>query len=490
MHDPTVPGGIPLNTTPGEFRGRTVTLLFAATIIGAVLIFSKLGGNGIANYDDCFYAQKGKEVLRTGSWMTLYYNGSPSFENPPFFIWLVAISFWIFGVGDFPAILPSALFGVLTIVLIFFLVRTLYDDWTAFASGVVLSTTFFFVKYARHAMIDVTLSFFVTLALLALLLAIGRDRRYFLLWGLSISACVLMKSVLGLFPPLITVIWLIVTRRWRILYSGWFLAGSAVALIIGCSWYVHQYLIFGSAFTDLHFTWLIYRRGFQSVTGSWTAHLSYLRDLTVYYWPWLPIFLFGLYRICVTGFRKNDVAALLLIWVVTIPLIMSLMQTRSSWYIMPVYPAAAVICGTVLSERLPERVRAASVRWTVIVGIVAGLIIHLTPIRLSPQREEDIRAIAPVVKRFRDENVLVVGYGFDFHSVNNALLFYSDHAAEPVYGNIEQLASVCSEAKRTVTVLYTRRTDDVLNNIPGTEVIMTTPGLSLVSCGGSVRPGR
>ena len=32
--------------------------VFSSICLGAVLVFSNLGGDGIANYDDAFYAQK------------------------------------------------------------------------------------------------------------------------------------------------------------------------------------------------------------------------------------------------------------------------------------------------------------------------------------------------------------------------------------------------------------------------------------------------
>ena len=145
-------------------------------ILAVVIIFSKLGGNGLANYDDCFYAQKAKEILKTGDLMTMHFNNQPAWENPPFFMWLIALSYKLFGVNEFAAKFPSAFFGVATVFLVYVIARKLYDPWVAFFSSFVLSTTFIFTRYARHAMMDVTLSFFVCLSILALLLALERRR--------------------------------------------------------------------------------------------------------------------------------------------------------------------------------------------------------------------------------------------------------------------------------------------------------------------------
>ena len=137
-------------------------------LVSIILIFSKLGGTGLANYDDCYYAQKAKEILQTRSWMTMHLNNRPTYDNPPFYMWLVALSYTVFGVSEYAAKFPSALMGVSTIILVYFFARYLFGPWIGFFSSAVLSTTSFFTRYARHAMFDVTLSFFVCLAMFAL----------------------------------------------------------------------------------------------------------------------------------------------------------------------------------------------------------------------------------------------------------------------------------------------------------------------------------
>ena len=134
--------------------------LFILLLFAFILYFSKLGGNGLWG-DDSFYAQKAKEILSTGSWFTMHFDGNPNFDNPPFFIWLLAGSFSLFGVNDFGALFPSALFGVLSVGLMYTMTKRLYDSWTAFIAVTVLATTLPFMRYARHAMMDVTLTFFV-----------------------------------------------------------------------------------------------------------------------------------------------------------------------------------------------------------------------------------------------------------------------------------------------------------------------------------------
>ena len=66
-------------------------ILFSLTVF-----FSKLGLNGLANYDDCFYAEEAKEILKTGDWVILHLNGAAAYHNAPFFMrgwWLCPIKF-------------------------------------------------------------------------------------------------------------------------------------------------------------------------------------------------------------------------------------------------------------------------------------------------------------------------------------------------------------------------------------------------------------
>ncbi len=455
--------------------------LIAAALFGAVLIFSRLGVNGIANYDDCFYAQKAKELLQTGSWMTLHHAGAPSFENPPGFIWLQAISYMAFGVSDFSAIFPSALFGVLTIILVYFLARELSGPAAAGPSAFVMATTFFFIKYARHAMIDVALTFFVTLAIHAAILAARRDRRYFILWGAAVSACVLMKSVLGFFPALITVVFLLFTGRGRLLVDRWFLAGSLLVFTIGCSWYIHQYFAFGSDFTRLHFSWLIVERGFEGGAGPWYAHLSYLGEMATYYWPWLPVLIWGVIRLAGPARKGDEAAILLLLWPALIIGVMSLMQTRSAWYVMPAYAAAAVICGGVIGQRFSRRAIDGAARIAAGLAVALAIVINLVPVELSAERERDVRTMAPLVRERANAGVTVVGYGFDFHSVNNALLFYSDQAARPVYADPASLRDAMAVPSPVICIVYTRHLDSLLPELPTASLVLKTDGLSLIS---------
>lgn len=450
-------------------------------LLAMTLLFSKLGTNGLPNYDDCYYAQKAKEILQTGDWMTVRFNGYPRFDNPPFFLWLVALSYKAFGVSEYAARFPSALLGVATIVLIYFFARKFFGTWVGFFSAFVLTTTFGFARHARRVMVDVTLTFFVCLALFALVLALEKDRRYFLLWGFSIALGCLTKSVLGLSPLAITVLYLLLTKRGRIFGDAYFLLGCLLLVAIGFSWYLHQYLTFGREFVDFHFGWLILERAYLQPPQPWYAHLSYFRELGLLYWPWLPFFVLGLVQLGRKAWQANKIALLLLLWVFTILLALTTVQTRYSWYILPIFPAAAVISGSALESLLKERGKLLFTKMALAFGLIALIGINATPLELSPRRDPGPLALAPYVKHFGDRGVRVIGFRQKYDRLNIPLLFYSGYVADPIVHTTAELAQQFEEGSPVLCVLNREDLDSVIREVPAVHVIKQAYRLALVS---------
>ena len=481
--NPAISDSTPANQSP-SFHSlvshQYFHIIFIA-LIAITLIFTKLGGNGLANYDDCCYAQKAKEILQTGNWMTMHYNHQPAFENPPFYMWLAATSYKVFGVSEYAAKFPSAFMGVATILLIYFFARILFEPWVCFVSSLVLSTTFIFIRYARHAMLDVTLSFFVCLALFALVLALKKNDKYFLLWGLSIAICILTKSVLGFSPLVISVAYMLLTKRWRTLFTVYFMFGCLLIVLVGFSWYVHQYLKFGNEFLRVHFGWLIFQRGFQAGPEPWYEHLSYAEDLLKYYWPWLPVLIIGVVKFIKMSFQKNEHAALLLLWVAIIFGTMSMMTTRVLWYIMPIFPACAMIVGNVLRGFLNEQGRLIFQKISIGIGILAFIILVATPVQVEAEREKDARIVAPYVKHFAKNGAKITAFKYDYYGLNNALLFYSDYAASPIFHTFDEVSKAFEDSSLMLCIVSSSEFDSIAATVRGIHIIRKTEELALIS---------
>lgn len=436
-----------------EFR------LFFLILFSLTVFFSKLGLNGLANYDDCFYAEEAKEILKTGNWMILHYNGAAAYNNAPFFMWLLALSYKVFGLSVYAAKFPSALMGFLTVFLIYYLGKTLFDSTQGFLAAFILSTTYPFFKYARHSMLDVTLAFFVTLSMTALVLALRKNPKFFWLWGASIGLAILTKSAFGVFPLIITFLFLILGGRWKTFINLHFWGGVLTALGIGGAWVASQYLVGGQDFINTHLKFIILGKISDDRPEAWYAHLGFIKDLFIFYWPWIPAAIYGLFRIMRGDLKDRETTLLLLLWSLTVLVVMSFMKTRYIWYLMQSLPALALVAANGLYHWVdtPES-REKLFQGIVAVGIAAIVLLNALPNALDADRERDTRIIAPYVKHFADNGDRLIALREEFYGLNNAMLFFSDHAAQPLY---QDVADIQKEFLAKQTVLCVAHREDL-----------------------------
>jgi 4-amino-4-deoxy-L-arabinose transferase-like glycosyltransferase len=445
-------------TFNGLILNENFRLLFL-TLFSLTVFFSKLGLNGLANYDDCFYAEEAKEILKTGNWIILHYNGAAAYHNAPLFMWLVAISYKIFGLSVYAAKFPSALMGFLTVFLVYYLGKILFDETQGFLAAFILSTTYPFFKYARHCMLDVTLTFFVTLSLVALVLALRKNQKYFWLWGLSIGLAVLTKSALGVFPLLITFLFLILAGRWKIFLNLHFWGGVLTAVGITSAWVASQYWVGGQDFINTHLKFIILGKVSDDRPEAWYAHLGFIKDLFTFYWPWIPAAIYGLFQIVRGDLKDRETTLLVLLWSLTVLIVMSCMKTRYIWYLMQSLPALALVAAYGLYHwvDLPEN-REKLLQIIMCVGMTAIVLLNVLPFALDKDREKDTRTIAPYVKYFADNGDRLIALREEYFGLNNALLFFSDHAAEPLY---QDVPDVQKEFLAKQTVLCVAHREDL-----------------------------
>ncbi len=442
---------------------------FGHSLFLEVLLFSSLRKGGLSGYDDAFYASYGKQMLLSGDWWSLRLNGYHIFEFPPLFPWMEALSMKVFGITDFAAKVPAALSGLFTIVLTYLVAKELFlGQWTPILAMAILSGTQIFIKYAMHAMTDAPFTFFFTLALYLYLKGLKKPR-IFMLSGAAIGAAVLTRSVLGLIPFGVIFLHLIVTGRYKLIWSKPFLGAVVISIALPGAWYGSQYSLYGRQFINEHFSFVA-----SKILGQGAVARDDLRekevilcrnivgqDVTVkspgddarsrsdqggrvsriiigfaeyptlllrHYWPWLPLMLFGFAVQVGAVVRSRDSgAALLVIWVVCTLITFSLSEAKALRYIMPVFPAFAILAAEPLS-RMAASVRSARyVKFGYLVVLIALLLAALFP---KPRmRAEDMQSLAPIVdaNAIPQQRVILYTSGELHHNYKSQFVWYSDH---------------------------------------------------------------
>jgi len=123
-------------------------------LLGAFLRFYNLGAMGDGNL---YYAATVKSMLT--SWHNFFYasfepGGSVSVDKPPLGFWIEALSAKILGINGFALALPNALAGVLSIPLLFFLVRKQFGSGSGLVAAFVLAATPIAIATDRNNTID------------------------------------------------------------------------------------------------------------------------------------------------------------------------------------------------------------------------------------------------------------------------------------------------------------------------------------------------
>ena len=168
----------------------------------AILYFLQLGSHGLMNPDEGRYAEIPREMLESGDFLTPRLNYVLYFEKPHLHYWLTAASFLVFGQNEFAARFTPALLAFLTIMITWFVARKFEDENTANLSAIILGTSGLFFAISRINIIDMTLSFFLTLSLFSFYVFYKENKkRWLYIFYIALALATLSKGLVGVVLP-------------------------------------------------------------------------------------------------------------------------------------------------------------------------------------------------------------------------------------------------------------------------------------------------
>ena len=167
-----------------EPRGHRLGLV-AIVLVSAFFNLFRLTANG---YGNPYYAAAVKNMRR--SWHNFFFvsfdAGYVSVDKPPLGLWIQTASTWVFGFHGWSLLLPQAIAGILSVVLLYFLVRRVFGSTAGLAAALVLALTPIVVATSRNNTADMLLVLTVLIATWLLLRASETGS----LWWLAASTAV------------------------------------------------------------------------------------------------------------------------------------------------------------------------------------------------------------------------------------------------------------------------------------------------------------
>ncbi len=358
------------------FVSRRLVLL---ALLAVLVFFAGLGRGAIGDSDEAFYAEAAREMVVSGDWLTPYYNFETRFQKPILYYWFAATAFFVAGIGEAAARVPSAAAGLLLVFVTYRMAKRRFDDDTAWVAGLLAATNFGYVAIGRMALPDLPLAAFITLTTWAAFESLdaghGRDRRDARRWlVLSTAAAalgMLMKGPVGVLLPALIVLPSLVWRpappgggrvtraRWPWSPSDLALA-VAVFLVIAAPWYVAMVGEHGYAYLDRFFIG-------ENVDRFATDRYNEPRSLFFYVpivlgglMPWTPFVAGALLPLATVRSRLRDLAVIdgrLLVWMLVPLAFYSISVGKQPRYVLPILPPLAVLAASTIVRLVREERR-------------------------------------------------------------------------------------------------------------------------------------
>ncbi len=338
-----------------------------------------LATHGLWIPDETRYAQISQEMLLTGKWASPHFMGIRYFEKPAAGYWMIALGQALFGQNLFGVRFASALSTGLSILLVYWVSRRLWNDPHKSLVSTVLYMSFVsVVALGGYANLDPQFTFWVNLTGVALWFCFDSTTRNGRVgsWALLGVACgmgFMTKGFLAwLLPVLIALPYAIWQKRLRELL-GYGLVAVAVAIVISLPWA----LAVQSQEPDF-WNFFFWHEHIQRFAGADAQHAEpfwyYLPLLVAFSLPWVALLPSTVKQAWQQ--KRAPGTAFLLLWLLMPLALFSLAKGKLPSYIMPCLLPLALLMGNALTDKLAQaRDRALRINgWlNLILGVVALL---------------------------------------------------------------------------------------------------------------------
>ena len=357
---------------PSSIKSNEKIVLCFWMVFYFLTLTYKLGEVPPYHADENFYVESSLRMVESGDYITPVYHEKKRFAKPILYYWMVVSSFKIFGVSLASARIPSAIFGTLSIGLIFLLGRKLFDSRVGLLSLFLLPTTYLHFQISRWSTTDMAMSFFILLSFYLFVLLYKTNFQkitYTYLFYISMGLGFMVKGPPAILIPGLTIlVFLTATKR-----KNWFLdlhigKGLIILSMIILPWFVAMFWMHGVEFTNHIIGNEIKNRLVHNTPFS----LYYVGVLFRYQLPWSLFFLFAVlkqfgflepinsksmgFNENIKGLGKkfinhakllfkegNKSLAFCYTWIVVCLVLFILLRVEHSRYMLPCFPAVSIL---------------------------------------------------------------------------------------------------------------------------------------------------
>jgi hypothetical protein len=327
-------------------------------LLAGVAIFSRPA----LPLDETRYLAVAWEMWQRGDFLVPFKNGVAYSDKPPLLFWLIHAGWLVAGVNDWWPRFITPLLSLASTWMTWRLARRLWPDAleTARLAPLVLLSSFLWLLYSQALMFDVLIAACALIGLIALVeAALTEQRRWWALFGLSVGLGVLAKGpaiLVHLLPAALLAPWWAKRLNPAIQWSRWY-AGVGLGLLLGVALALAWAIPAGQHGGETYRHAIFWGQTANRMVKSF-AHQRplwwYLATLPVFLFPWLfwPRLIATLAK-TVRADIEDAGMRFCLIWFATALLIFSFISGKQPHYVLPEFPAAALLIAHALSRNPP-----------------------------------------------------------------------------------------------------------------------------------------
>ncbi len=387
--------------------GLSRTAWIAISVIFAVAWFATLDVRKLQHPDEGRYAEIAREMVATGDWVTPRLDGLKYFEKPPLQYWLTAMSFVTFGVNEWAARLPPALGIALALLAIGYAGTRIASPAVGAYATLAFGGMLWPIGIAHIVTLDALLTAWLGAALAAFLIAQcgvenpNAERRWMLLAWAAIAGATLVKGpVAVVIPGGALALYSLLTRDFTVWRRLHLVAGLAVLLVLSAPWFIAVSLK-NPEFARFFFIHEHLDRFLTSEHRRTGALWYFVPLLLVGLIPWTGVFLSTAWRTWRDAPRASNGFSwprFCLAWIVFVFCFFSVSGSKLPSYILPLFPAAALLIGWQL-ERLPQSVL---YKWTMaaVATAAVALVVMLAGYNDIAAKLADARTPLSIYRQF------------------------------------------------------------------------------------------
>lgn len=421
-------------------------VLILIALSSFVLLWGLWSGS-LSSWDEATYAQIAREMLNSHNYIDLTLVGKAWSDKPPLYMWMTVIAYKVFGVNEFSARLFSALCGIGTVIVTYLLAFKLYSRRIAIASALILLSTFHFIWAGKVAMLDSPLTFFISLSIYCFIK--GEDHKaYYFFSALVLGFAFMTKGAGALLMPVIIFIYMLVSKKLKILREPMLWAGLITTFFIVVSWHLMAFLHYGKDFVEGYFKKHVFMRVSRAIEGHTGTMFTYFKVIANKGRPWgIAVFIiapFALWEFIRDKGKSRH--ALPFIWVVITISLFSMVQTKLNWYIIPIYPAISMLTGWGIDKLFGKR----ALILTVLCFVASLVYLTIEKNIFYPNYSGDTKALACAFREKVNDSEKILVFSGD-----HAVQFYFLDNGVNIDGVLKP-AALMKEKNRYVIVDKTR----------------------------------